>query len=45
MKVADFFHTEPAKFSSTHGTGHMVTTAVIHFENKNVTTRTRLDVI
>lgn len=34
MKVRYLLHTEPAEFSSTHGTSHVITRPVIHLDDE-----------
>lgn len=45
MQVRDLLHAEPAKLTATHGAGHVVTTAIVHFDDVSSAAGTWLDVI
>lgn len=45
MQVGDLFHAEPAEFTATHCTGHVITASIIHFDNVSTTSWAWLDVI
>lgn len=45
MQVGDLFHAEPAEFTATHCTGHVITASIIHFDNVSTTSWARFDVI
>lgn len=45
VQVGDLLHAEPAEFTATDSTGHVITAAIVHFDNVGATARARLDVI
>ena len=45
MQVGYLLHTQPTELSATHGTRHVIARAVVHFDDKCTTPRTRLDLI
>lgn len=45
MQVGDLLHAEPAELTATDSTGHVITAAIVHFDNVGATARARLDVI
>lgn len=45
VQVGYLLHAEPAEFAAAHGTGHVITAPIVHFDNVGAAARARLDVI
>lgn len=45
MQIANLLHAEPAKFRSTNSTHHVITRAIVHFDNEYLAPRTGFNVI
>lgn len=45
VQVGDLLHAEPAEFAAAHGTGHVITAPIVHFDDVGAAARARLDVI
>lgn len=45
MQVRNFLHAQPAELAATYGAGHVITAAVVHFDDVGTAAWTWLDVI
>ena len=45
MQVGDLLHAKPAELTAAHGTGHVVTAAVVHLDYVGATSWAGLDVV
>lgn len=45
MQIRNFLHTQPTEFTATYSASHMITAAIVHFDNVGTAAGTWLDVI